>query len=84
MLVVVPDALFKIVIRETSDPTRSEVLAFRFPQQHPKYKQPKPRDLASFTVSIDEIEHATGLDFLTILPDEIEAALEATKAAKLW
>lgn len=84
MLVAIPDALFKIVIRETADPNRPEVLAFRFPQQHPKYKQPKPRDLAYFLVSVDRIEKETGLDFLTALPDAAEAQIEATKATKLW
>lgn len=84
MLVAIPDALFKIVIHETADPDRPEVLAFRFPQQHPKYKQPKPRDLAYFLVSVDQIEKETGLDFLSALPDAAEAQIEAVKAAKLW
>lgn len=87
MLIAIPDALFKIVIRETRDPQRPEVLAFRFPQSHPKYrKRPgeKAYDLAYFLVTVDSIEAATGLDFLTTLPDAIEAELEARKATRLW
>lgn len=87
MLIVIPDALFKIVVRESSDPNRPNVLAFRFPQQHPKYKK-KPGeddyDLAYFLVSVDQIESETGLDLLTLLPDQLEAQIEAVKATKLW
>lgn len=83
MLIAIPDALFKIVIRESSDPNRPDVLAFRFPQQHAKYSE-KPYDFAFFLVSVDEIEKATHLDFLTSLPDDIEEAIESKKASKLW
>ncbi len=36
-------------------------------------------DLASFTVSIDDIEARTGLDFFSLLPDVYEDALEARR-----
>lgn len=87
LLIVIPDALFKIVVRDSSDPKRPNVLAFRFPQQHAKYKKlpgQKDYDLAYFLVSVDQVEAETGLDFLTSLPDNIEAQLEAVKATKLW
>ncbi len=32
----------------------------------------------------DEIENATGLDFLSKLPDDIEDRIEREKAARLW
>ena len=83
MLIAIPDALFKIVIRETRDPKRPDVLAFRFPQQHVKYSQ-RPFDLSFFLVSVDEVEKATGLDFLTAVPDDIEEEIESSQSTKLW
>ncbi|MDD2461711.1 MAG: hypothetical protein PHT98_11600, partial [Kiritimatiellae bacterium] len=38
----------------------------------------------STLVSIDELERITGLDFLSELPDEAEAALEAATPTRLW
>lgn len=87
MLIAIPDALFKIVVRETADAKRPEVLAFRFPQMHAKYKKKpgeKVYDLAYFLVTVDSVEQATGLDFLTTLPDNIEAEIEAKKATRIW
>lgn len=86
MLIAIPDALFKIVVRDSRDPqhpNRPEVLAFRFPQQHPKYQQ-RPFDIAYFLTTVDAIEAATGLDFLTALPDSVEGEVEKTKATTLW
>lgn len=86
LLIAIPDALFKIVVRNSRDPQhpdRPEVLAFRFPQQHPKYQQ-WPFDIGYFLTTVDAIEAATGLDFLTALPDAIELQIEAKKATKLW
>ena len=34
--------------------------------------------------SIDALEVATGLDFLTALPDEQEDAVEAATAKRVW
>lgn len=36
-------------------------------------------DIASFTVSIDDVESRTGLDFFSLLPDVYEDALEAAR-----
>ena len=81
MAIVIPDAFFKIVIKVGNG--RPDVLAFRFPQTHPKYSM-KPRPLEDFLVTVDSIEAETGLDFLTILSDTLEAAIEREKATALW
>ena len=77
----IPDKLFKIVIRETEDPNRPEVLAFAYPQDVGKSN---PYDHRPYLFSVDDIEKKTGLDFLTILPDEIEEDIEKVKAISLW
>ena len=40
-------------------------------------------DEANFT-SVDEIERLTGLDFLSDLDDEVEAALDVRKTTTIW
>jgi endonuclease G len=81
--VAIPDELFKIVIRETKDPNRPEVLAFVYPQESPSYAR-RPFDQAAYLRSVDEIENATGVDFLTALPDDVEGQVEAARATSLW
>jgi len=44
----------------------------------------KPFHHESFLVPVDKIEAVTGLDFLTILDDEVERQLERQKADSLW
>lgn len=83
MLIAIPDALFKIVVRMPEGSMTPEVLAFRFPQEHPKYNE-AVYDLKYFLTTVDQIEKETGLDFLTILPDDVEAVVESKKAAQLW
>lgn len=83
MLIAIPDALFKIVVRMPSGSMKPEVLAFRFPQTHPKYNE-AVYDLKFFLTTVDQIEKETGLDFLTILPDDLEAEIESKKATALW
>ena len=81
MAIAIPDKLFKIVIRETSDPSRPEVLAFIYPQDVAKGS---PYDHRPYLTTVDAIEKKTGLDFLTVLPDAAEAEIEARKAADIW
>lgn len=81
--VAIPDALFKIVVRQAGNGEEPEVLAFLYPQEGEGYAK-KPFDHRSRLVSVDSIENATGLDFLTILPDGKENRIEAAPAASLW
>lgn len=79
--VAIPDALFKIVIRESENPDRPDVLAFIYPQDVAKGK---PYDHTPFMTTVDVIERKTGIDFLTVLPDAIESEIEAGKPENLW
>jgi DNA/RNA endonuclease G (NUC1) len=82
--VAVPDALFKIVVRESSSGLR--VLAFLYPQEGWRYKRPKNApwqyDHVPYLTSVDVIEALTGLDFFTDVPNE--RALEKKTATMLW
>jgi endonuclease G len=82
-MVAVPDFLFRILIREDPDSGRPKVLAFRYPQQGTGFGK-GPYDHKDYLVSIDSVEEATGLDFLTALPDNVEKDIEAKPAEKLW
>jgi len=84
--VAIPDALFKIVIRENNE-NRDEphVLAFIYPQVGPGYTLgPRGYRHARFITSVDEIEKRTGLDFLTVLSREAELKVEAAIGETLW
>ena len=60
--VAVPDALFKIVIRESSSKTGIETIAFIIPNIIPKNKR-----LDEYVTNIAQIENLTGLKFLNTL-----------------
>jgi hypothetical protein len=75
--VAVPEAFFMIVVDESEGRVRAQ--AFVFPQETGEGEA-----LEKFVASIDEIEARTGLDFLSVLPDEAEAALEARRVGRVW
>ncbi len=75
--VAVPEAFFMIVVDESEGQVRAQ--AFVFPQEAEEGDA-----LEKFVTSIDEVEARTGLDFLSVLPDEAEAALEARRVARVW
>jgi len=83
MLVAVPDSLFKIVIRDSDDPSRPDVLAFVYPQYDVGYAG-SPYNHARYLRSVDHVEAVTGLDLLTALPDQDEAIVEGARALALW
>lgn len=74
---VVPEAFFMIVVDESDGRVRAQ--AFVFPQE-----TPAGPELSRYLVSIDEVERRTGLDFFHELPDEVEDALEAKRAERVW
>jgi endonuclease G, mitochondrial len=82
VMVAIPDAFFKIVVRENPDSPKPFVLAFIYPQRGLQYRQNK--DHRPFLTNVDAIEHFTGLDFLTALPDAIEAEVEKFTSTELW
>jgi len=74
----VPHAFFKIVIREHRG--KLNVLAFLYPHK----SIARPYRHANYLVSVDKIEAATGLDFLTSLPDAHEDTIEKQTQVNIW
>ena len=81
MPIAIPDALFKIVIRDTDNSDQPAVLAFIYPQD---VTERAPYNHTPYLRSVDTVERKTGLDFLTALPDTSEEAIEQRKATVLW
>jgi endonuclease G, mitochondrial len=73
--VAVPTALYKIVY----DPNTTESITFVMPNQRLKVQ-----DLAKYVTTIDEVEHRTGLTFLSQLPREQQEVVKHSKAAVTW
>ena len=84
--VAIPEALFKIVVKDSNDPDKPDVLAFIYPQVGPGYNKPKkiPYCHKCFLTSVDEIEKLTGLDFLTKLKPTHEKKIEKWIADDIW
>lgn len=80
--VAVLDAFFKVVVKGSADPDHPDVPAFLYP--HHRYRKGGPYDHKPFLVSVNYIEALTGLDFLTVLPDDAEDAVESVVATDLW
>nr|WP_321451034.1 DNA/RNA non-specific endonuclease [uncultured Carboxylicivirga sp.] len=78
--VAVPDAFFKIVVREEGGQTDPLVMAFIYPQDTER----KDKDHLKYAVSVNEIERKTGLDFFTDLPKDVEARIEAVVVSEMW
>ena len=72
----VPRYYYKIIARGTQ--SNPEILAFLF------LGKESTKSLRQFTVSVDEIEKRTGIDFFENLPDEVEAKLESSVAVADW
>ena len=86
VLAAVPDAFFKIVVREKENSPWPRVLAFLYPQLGWDYKRKADTEFnhLPYLTSVDTIEALTGLDFLTALPDGIETRVERFTANRLW
>ena len=93
--VAVPDAAFKIVIREKTANEKSmvtdqakeapEVLAFLYPQLGPGYFGPSADYRHDrFLTTIDEIEELTGLDFKPSTNPSVERRVERHRAETVW
>nr|WP_298410818.1 DNA/RNA non-specific endonuclease [uncultured Halomonas sp.] len=75
-LVEVPQAFYKIIVVPSKQP---KALAFLMPQT---VQGNEPLD--RYLVSIDEIEARTGLDFFSLLPDDVETGLESSIREQGW
>ena len=71
----VPVAFYKVILDLT--PPR-KMIGFIVPNQTSK------RRIASFAVSVDEVERITGYDFFSTLDDELENSLEANIDIFTW
>ncbi len=74
--VSVPKRYFKIVIND--DPIHPQALAFLMANRN-SYLEPE-----NYTVTIDELEALTSIDFFAELDDEIEKALESQLNKNTW
>ncbi|MCH8151446.1 MAG: hypothetical protein IH830_03620 [Planctomycetes bacterium] len=59
-----------------------DVLAFLVP--HIATVPGPERRIETHLTSVDQIEELTGLDFLTNLPDHVQAQIESVVAAQPW
>jgi DNA/RNA endonuclease G (NUC1) len=90
--VAIPDALFKIVIKENTATSLPDVLAFIYPQWNVQYyktgncRGDKTYSHTPFLVSVDQIEQATGLSFFTAMnwTDEQQRTVKTQVATSLW
>ena len=82
--VAVPDAFFKIVVKESDQPGELDVLAFLVPMEGVGDYCSTAHELRPYLTAVDVIEALTGLDFLTALEDGAEAGLEQVVHTKLW
>ncbi|PWK26562.1 endonuclease G [Arcicella aurantiaca] len=72
--IAVPEKFYKIIY----DPATEEAIAFLFPNEGSV-------DLVkSFTISIDELEVMTGIDFFAKLPDSLEQKIERENNVDDW
>lgn len=74
--VSVPHYFFKVIL----DYVGNEIKAIGFILPNEKCND----NLVSYVVSVDQVEHITGLDFFSLLPDDIEEKLESNANSSLW
>jgi len=87
--VAIPDAFFKIIIRESEDPNAPQILAFIYPHAiKPSENRRKSKAEGyphhKFLVSVDHIEKHTGLDFFSSLTDGQQKVIEEQAAEEVW
>ena len=73
--VTVPGSYYKVVWDRTPP---EKMIGFILPNAG------STESLKSFTVSVDEVEQKTGLDFFSMLPEEQQAALESNFTIDAW
>lgn len=72
--IAVPEKFYKIIY----DPATEEAIAFLFPNEG------SVELVKSFTISIDELETMTGVDFFAKLPDSLEQKIERQNNVDDW
>lgn len=76
--VAVPTHFFKIVV-DNNDPDNVQALAFMMPNE-----DLLGQDYRNYLTTINRIERATGIDFLSALPAAVQDAVESTEAQTVW
>lgn len=74
--VAVPDAFFKVLLAPYASPMRA--IGFVFPNMK------CPGNMENYSMTVDEVERITGLDFFPSLPDEIENEVESVASFNMW
>ncbi len=74
--VAVPTAFFKVLL--TSKDGKRMAIAFVYPNKNCR------DDMASYVVTVDEVERLTGIDFFGALPDDEENAIEGYSNFTAW
>lgn len=82
--VAIPHALFKIVIRESDDPRRPDVLAFIYENEAWLNDSSLDADHKPFLKPVREIERLTGLNFFASLSRADQNSIELTAADDIW
>lgn len=72
--IAIPEKFYKIIY----DPATEEAIAFLFPNEG------SVELVKSFTISINELEAMTGIDFFAKLPDSLEQKIEANNNVDDW
>ena len=74
--VKVPDAFFKVIIAPYLENPRG--IGFVYPNMS------SPGNMKDYSMTIDEVEKITGIDFFYNLPDDIENQIESVASFKEW
>lgn len=74
--VAVPEYFYKVILDYTGDEIKA--IGFILPNEK------SSKSLQEYTVTIDEVEAFTGIDFYPLLEDSIEYALESSLDISLW
>jgi endonuclease G len=83
VMVAIPNAFFKIVVRENKGEDFPRVLAFIYPQRGIDYRKKNP-DHTPYLTNVRAIEHFTGLDFFTTFTQDQQDKFEHITATDLW
>lgn len=72
----VPSAFYKVIIAPYLEEPRG--IGFVYPNMS------SPGDMRNYSMTIDEVEELTGIDFFPNLPDDIETKIESVASFKEW
>ena len=72
----VPSAFFKVLLAPYAEPMRA--IGFVYPNMKCE------GNMQAYSMSVDDVEKMTGMDFFSALPDDIEDKVESTVSFKDW